>query len=172
MSRFRDNLRVIPRAARVTAWIIALAMAGLVEYLGMYPPDKSEPLPLGLKIFMPLVVFSILFVYIQLIGYVHGDAKRRGMRYVMWTLLAIFIPDGIGMILYFILREPVPVTCPSCGSSVLAKYTFCPNCGTSVKPTCPQCGKAVELGWTHCGHCGATLPERVLKTSPVGAPVH
>jgi len=171
MSRFRDNLRVIPRPAKVTAWVLALALASFIEYMGTYPPDKSEPLPLVAKILLPLLAFCILFVYIHLIGYVHGDAKRRGMRYVMWTLLAIFIPDGIGMILYFILREPAPVKCPSCGSSVLAKFTFCPNCGTSVKPTCPQCGKAVELGWTHCGNCGSTLPEGGAKAVPVGAPV-
>ena len=31
-----------------------------------------------------------LFVLVVLIGYVNGDAKRRGMRHVLWTLLAIF----------------------------------------------------------------------------------
>jgi hypothetical protein len=171
MSRFQDNLRVIPRVAKVTAWILAIGMACFIGYIATYPPDNSKPLPLVGRILLPLLAFCILFVYINLIGYVHGDAKRRGMRYVMWTFLAIFIPDGIGMILYFILREPVPVICPSCGNSVLAKFTFCPHCGTSVKPTCPHCGKPVELNWTHCGNCGATLPERVLKTAPVAAPI-
>ena len=32
---------------------------------------------------------------------------------MLWTLLAIFIPNAIGIILYFILRDPVPVPCPS-----------------------------------------------------------
>ncbi|MFZ0636584.1 MAG: sigma-70 family RNA polymerase sigma factor [Candidatus Acidiferrales bacterium] len=90
---------------------------------------------------------------------------RRGMRHVMWTLLAIFIPDGIGMILYFILRDPPPVTCPSCRSNVLSKYTFCPNCGTSLKPICPQCGKPVELTWSNCGNCGSKLPGITPRTA-------
>ena len=34
------------------------------------------------------------------------------MNYVMWTLLAIFIPSAVGVILYFILRDPIAVAPP------------------------------------------------------------
>lgn len=165
MSRFQDNFRVIPRAAKVTAWIVAPALVLFVVYMSTWPPDNSRPVPLAGRIFLALVSLVIPFVYIHLIGYVSGDAKRRGMRHVMWTLLAIFIPDGIGMILYFILRDPPPVTCPSCRSNVLSKYTFCPNCGTSLKPICPQCGKPVELTWSNCGNCGSKLPGITPRTA-------
>ena len=80
------------------------------------------------------------------------------MRYVMWTLLAIFVPDFIGIILYFILRDSLPGDCPSCHKSVLAKFVFCPYCGASVRPVCPQCGKNIEPGWANCGHCGTECP--------------
>ncbi|MGC1686219.1 MAG: zinc ribbon domain-containing protein [Candidatus Acidiferrales bacterium] len=165
MSRFQDNLSVIPRAAKVTAWIVALGCAVLVGILSTFPPDHSEPIPLVGRILLPILAFATLFTYIALIGYVYGDSKRRGMRYVMWTLLAIFIPDAIGIILYFILRDAMPIKCPSCGTSVLSKFTFCPSCGTSVKPTCSHCGKAVDLAWTHCAHCGSTLPGHLPRTA-------
>ncbi len=164
MSRLQDNIRIIPRAAKVTAWIVSLGFALGIGILVTNPPD-GQPLPLAAKISLPLVMFAIALVYIYLIGFVNGDSKRRGMRYVMWTLLAIFIPDGIGIILYFILRDQLPLTCPSCGTSVLSKFTFCPNCGTSVKPTCSHCGKPVELTWTHCGHCGTALPGHLPRTA-------
>ncbi|MGA7226575.1 MAG: PLDc N-terminal domain-containing protein, partial [Candidatus Acidiferrales bacterium] len=64
------------------------------------------------KIFMMVCPGIIVVVWILMIGYVYGDAKRRGMRHVMWTLLAIFIPDMIGVILYFILRDPLMNKCP------------------------------------------------------------
>ena len=51
---------------------------------------------------MPLV----LIPYIALIGYVNADSRRRGMRSLMWTLLAIFVPNALGIILYFVLRDP------------------------------------------------------------------
>ncbi len=165
MSRFQDNIRIIPRAAKITAWLVALGVATLIGYLATFPPDHSAPAPPVARILLPIFAFSVILVYVHLIGYVNGDARRRGMRYVMWTLLAIFIPDGIGMILYFILRDQLPLTCPSCGTSVLSKFTFCPNCGTSVKPTCSHCGKPVELTWTHCGHCGSTLPGHLPRTA-------
>ncbi|HXW17835.1 MAG TPA: zinc ribbon domain-containing protein [Candidatus Acidoferrales bacterium] len=157
MSKFTDNLAVIPRVAKVIAWIAALGSGAGIAYLTSFPPD-GKPVPPAARVLMPILVAVVVLVLIHLIGYVYGDAKRRGMRYVMWTLLAIFVPDSIGIILYFILRDPLPVNCPKCGASVLSKYTFCPSCGTSVKPTCPQCGKPVEPTWRNCGHCGAPLP--------------
>ena len=78
----------------------------------------------------------------SLLGYVYGDARRRGMRYVMWTLLAFFIPNGIGVILYFILRDPMPTYCSKCGASAKAAHAFCPRlrcqhiAGVRAMPPC------------------------------------
>jgi hypothetical protein len=157
MSKLSENLKVIPGPAKIIAWIASLGLAGLIAYVLVFPPDK-KPTPVAAQAILPILVFAVVFVIVMLEGYVYGDAKRRGMRYVMWTLLAIFVPDAIGIILYFVLRDPLPVTCPKCGTSVVSKLTFCPSCGTSVKPTCPQCGKPVDLSWKNCGHCGAALP--------------
>jgi predicted amidophosphoribosyltransferase len=98
-----------------------------------------------------------------LAGYVYGDAKRRAMRYVMWTLLAIFIPDGIGIILYFILRSATPKPCPGCSQDVPSGFVFCPHCGTALQATCPNCGRGVERGWANCPHCGTKLPTQAAR---------
>lgn len=158
MSRFTKELRVIPTAA----WIV-----GLLMYIGITTPMFFYVLPhdpqMGHwpRVLQALFVYGIfLFIpaFVALIGYVSGDAKRRQMRYVMWTLLAIFIPDAIGIILYFILRDPLPKPCPGCGNPVKAGFTFCPRCGTSVQPTCPNCGKGADATWANCPHCGQRLP--------------
>jgi RNA polymerase subunit RPABC4/transcription elongation factor Spt4 len=94
---------------------------------------------------------------VLLIGYVNADARRRGMRYVMWTLLAIFIPNAIGIIVYFILREPILRPCPNCSQIVKPGYAFCPHCGCNLAPACPNCRRAVEPGWKNCAACGASL---------------
>ena len=106
--------------------------------------------------------------YVLLIGYVNGDARRRGMRYVMWTLLAMFIPNAIGIILYFILRDPLMKPCPGCSLIVRPGFTFCPHCGTSLRPTCSNCGKAVEIGWANCPQCGTKLPGVAPAPNPIG----
>ena len=69
------------------------------------------------------------------------------MNHVLWTLLAVFIPNAIGMILYFILRDPVPVPCPSCGALARKGHAYCAGCGTAVRVACPQCRQPVEPGW-------------------------
>jgi len=109
------------------------------------------------KIVAPILVPALLAGYTLLIGYVYGDARRRGMRYVLWTLLAIFLFNGIGIILYFILREPLMVYCSRCGAGVHPSHAFCPKCGGGVQPSCQQCHRTIQPGWTHCAWCGRTL---------------
>jgi Double zinc ribbon/Phospholipase_D-nuclease N-terminal len=160
---FRKELRAIPRTAWIIAFACYAALAILIHFL-MSPdrgPGGMATWPLAGQLAFNFLIPVILLLHILLCGYIYGDAKRRGMRQVMWTLLAMFVPDFIGVILYFILRDPLPGDCPSCHSLVLAKFTFCPNCGTSVRPVCPQCGKAIDPGWTNCGYCGTKVPTHV-----------
>ncbi|MGA7855592.1 MAG: zinc ribbon domain-containing protein [Candidatus Acidiferrales bacterium] len=164
MSRFRDELKVIPGAARFIAilgYIVATTMFFLLVTLGSQK-DMAD-LPKVGKFFLTVCPGLILAIWVLLIGYVYGDSKRRGMRHVMWTLLAIFIPNMIGVILYFILRDPLMKKCPGCGESAKSGFTFCPRCGTALQPTCPNCGRAVELGWSNCPHCGTRLPSGTVQ---------
>lgn len=117
MSRFRDELKVIPRTARIVAIFGFIAVNTLFFLLVTFGSQKDmADLPHVGKIFMMVFPGIFVAVWILLIGYVYGDAQRRGMRHVMWTLLAFFIPDGIGIIVYFILRDPLMKKCPGCGN--------------------------------------------------------
>jgi RNA polymerase subunit RPABC4/transcription elongation factor Spt4 len=159
MSGFREELRVVPRTAWILAWLVYLCLAtvlGLVSTVG-HDPGLSKMPAVG-KVFFAAGIPIFLFILVLLIGYVYADAKRRGMRYVMWTLLATFIPDAIGVILYFLLRDPLPTSCPRCSTLVKHGFAYCPQCGAPVEIACPQCRRAVERGWQNCAYCGTKLP--------------
>jgi hypothetical protein len=165
MSTWNERIAIIPRTAKVAAALLTIGMVVLVMFLTHLPPKQGEAvLPAAAKVLLPLLSGAVVLIYVLLVGFVYGDAKQRGMRYVMWTLLAIFLPDAIGIILYFILRDRLPTTCPHCSTKVMAKFAFCPNCGTSVKPTCPHCGQPVEVLWQNCAHCGTKLPSPTPRT--------
>jgi RNA polymerase subunit RPABC4/transcription elongation factor Spt4 len=145
--------RVIP----VGAWVAA-GIVYVIGFLGLnYAFRHENKAPVAINLIVPVIFPLALAGYAVLIGYVNGDARRRGMHYVMWTLLAIFLFNGIGVILYFIMREPLLVYCSRCGGGVSATHAFCPRCGASVQPACQSCHRAVQSGWTHCAWCGNQL---------------
>jgi hypothetical protein len=168
MSRFEQEFALVPTGARWTAVLVALACATLMAGIFLVPVGVTEPrsLPFVLPIFLAsLIGAAFLGAFVLLVGYVFADAKRRGMNHVLWTLLAIFIPYAIGVILYFILRDPVPVPCPSCAAPAKKGHAYCASCGTAVRAACPQCRQLVEPGWRNCARCGTALGAR-----PEGAP--
>ena len=146
--------RVIPFGGWVAAGIVFL-----LGFLGLSLAFVQSPhdIPVAVRFIIPIVVPLVLAGYTLLIGYVNGDARRRGMRYVMWTLLAIFLANGIGIILYFILREPLQAYCSRCGAGVQPSHAFCPRCGAGVQPACQACHRILQPGWTHCAWCGNQL---------------
>ncbi len=156
MSSFMDEVRLI----RWPAWLVGVVLAaGIVLVVVLARPTPPQPpLPLAAKIILSVFSGALVFCLALVVGYVYVDAKRRGMRYVMWTWLAALVPDGIGIILYFVLRDPLLVSCPSCGAQARKGFVFCPRCGSAITRTCPQCGRAVEPGWINCAYCGARLP--------------
>jgi hypothetical protein len=144
---------VIPFGGWVASGIVFLACFITLGLIFLRDQDAPEWLKFLLIVVAPLLMAT----YSLLIGYVYGDARRRGMRYVMWTLLAIFLANGIGIILYFILRDPLLAHCPRCGAGVLPSHTFCPRCGAGVQPACQGCHRIIQPGWTHCAWCGNQL---------------
>jgi hypothetical protein len=152
-------MKVIPRTAWALAVLLTLgvACAMLVYQIAFY---RGE-FPLAFLSVWQFILFSIVlatfFVYILVLGYIAGDARRRGMRAVLWVLLAMFMPSAIGILLYFILREPLLRACPKCGAGTKATFPYCPSCGTTLASVCPSCRNAVEPGWSHCARCGAQL---------------
>jgi hypothetical protein len=157
MSRLREEGHVISRGVWVLAGVVSLTTsAGLFFLMSRNAPDFANWPSFVRALFLfglPLILFS----YVLFVGYVYRDSKRRGMRPVMWTLLVIFIPNMIGFILYFILRDPILQGCRQCGADVRTGFAYCPKCGTPRAQTCPQCRRPVESDWAHCPQCGSKL---------------
>jgi Double zinc ribbon/Phospholipase_D-nuclease N-terminal len=169
MNGSRTDRSIIP----LPVWVIAIVVylgtfIGLISIaIPQFP--KTTGLPRGGQIALGLFAAAIPALYILLLGYIYRDAQRRGMRPWLWVLLAILIPNAIGFILYFVLRDPLVFYCSSCGASAKSTYTFCSNCSTPLRPTCTQCGHGIERGWKHCPNCGAPAPA-ANQPAPAGTP--
>jgi Double zinc ribbon len=157
MNRFSDELSIIPR----TAWTIALLAYGCFFWVLMFvamPQDRElSHWPLIGQIAFSAGMPLFLLAAVLLIGYINADARRRGMRYVMWTLLAIFLPYSLGIVLYFVLRDPLPVCCGKCGAPGRPSFAFCPQCGAGLSTACPACKRPVDSGWKRCAYCSTPL---------------
>jgi hypothetical protein len=152
----QNEFRIIP------GWAIALAVVIFVGlpicfWLVIWPNSEDVPPSRPFRILLPFIVSTILAFYALLIGYVNRDAGRRGMSRTLWTLLVIFIPNAIGFIIYFLLRNPIQMNCPKCGLIVDQRANYCPNCRYSFHPTCAQCKAPVRTADAFCAQCGAQV---------------
>ena len=163
MSRFDQEWALVPAAARWLAGFAALAFAVVMAAVFLLPAfgsgDPKALYVLGGMFLLTLLGAFPIALYVLLIGYVFGDARRRGMNALLWTLLAVFIPSAVGVILYFILRDPVPFACPSCGMLARKGHAFCASCGAGVRPACAQCRQPIEPNV-------AELPELRRRAGP------
>jgi RNA polymerase subunit RPABC4/transcription elongation factor Spt4 len=172
-STFREELRIIPK------WIvwtcIVLYALGLIIGLGVnlhnfqsggpvFPGDES----LRNSAFLScLALFGVitglaftLSLILFMLGYVYSDAKRRGMNAGLWTLLVLILSPAyllIGLIIYLLVREPLPFACPQCATTVSARFNFCPNCKYNLHPACPQCQREVSDTDKFCPYCATEL---------------
>jgi RNA polymerase subunit RPABC4/transcription elongation factor Spt4 len=160
-ARFSDEVRSIPLWAAVLSTIGFLGV--LVAFIVVLGHDPKAPPPV-LRALFGVLVGTIAACYILLVGYINQDARRRGMSRLLWTLVALFVPNGFGIILYFILRKPLPAACPQCGTTVLAGFGFCPNCRYRLQPVCPHCQRGVAQGNVFCPYCGGALTEPVASS--------
>jgi hypothetical protein len=152
MNRLREELGVAPRLGVAISALLAFVGALLWVLVG-------QGFPLAARIALGAVLALFLFLYGFLVSYVYGDAKRRGMRHGIWTLVAALGPNALGFIAYFLLREPVLQRCRTCGAAARRDCAFCPNCGSPLRPVCPACRRPLETAWSHCAHCGTKIPE-------------
>jgi RNA polymerase subunit RPABC4/transcription elongation factor Spt4 len=162
---FRAELRVVPRWLvwlMCALYVVALAVVFWISIsMPKLPVFGVEVQPLALKL---LAIFGIVTgiaivvsAFVMLMGYIARDAKRRNMSPVLWVLVSLFVPYLIGVILYFVVREPLPFKCPQCGRAVNAQFNFCPACQFNLQPNCPQCRRAIHSGDRFCPHCGFAL---------------
>lgn len=150
---FSREVRIIPRKAFYAA--IALLAAGLVGGGIVSVFDRSIPgvaaIGIGIAAAVGIDICILLFTY------VYCDAQRRGMNALLWTLLAIIVPYLIGLIVYFLVRDPLPFNCPQCGATVSARFNYCPHCKCNLHPSCPQCKREVRESDRFCPHCAYEL---------------
>jgi cytochrome bd-type quinol oxidase subunit 2 len=167
MRWLRSELQWIPRSARILAGFVYLVLlAVFITITWQTTRDSSGASAAWVMALLAVLAPMVAFLYVLLIGYIHDDARRRGMRQVLWTLLAIFVPNGVGILIYFLMRQKPQVPCHGCGIKLQPGFAFCPNCGASMGPVCPQCHRLTEPGWSNCANCGAAL----RASSPVIVP--
>ncbi|MGA2966408.1 MAG: zinc ribbon domain-containing protein [Terriglobales bacterium] len=153
-TRFKDEISIISRWAYFVAILVFLAMEVLlVVVVGR---DHDAP-PLALRCLLGAVAGALFGFFILLIGYVNRDAGRRGMGRLLWTLIAIFVPNGLGIVLYFILRKPRTANCPQCHAVVEPGFSFCPRCRSRLRPVCPHCQRSIDPGDKFCPYCGGGM---------------
>ena len=153
-TRLMDEMRIISPWAFFFAFLGFLSMVALLVFATT--ADKHPP-PMPVMALLGIVTGTVVACYILLIGYVNRDAGRRGMSRVLWTLIAIFIPNALGFVLYFILRKPRTSHCPQCSAVVEPGFGFCPLCRHRLAPVCRQCQRSVNAGDKFCPYCGADL---------------
>jgi hypothetical protein len=120
----RKFLDVVPKFVKTAA--VVIAGGGVLIGLAVTLIDgKAVIAGLGLG----LLVGAVIAIWILCLGYVNADARRRGMPPILWTLIAAFIPNLLGFLLYFALRRPIASPCPHCGQAMTAEQRFCSWCG-------------------------------------------
>jgi hypothetical protein len=171
-STFREELRILPKWLVwmcVGLYILALIIGLTVNLHNMqtgdeiFPDDSLRGKPflscLGLA---GAITGGALFlsIFILTLGYVYRDAKRRDMHAGLWTLLVLILSPAylfIGLIIYLLVREPLPYACPQCSTTVSARFNFCPNCKCNLHPACPQCQREVSDNDKFCPYCATEL---------------
>jgi Double zinc ribbon len=170
MSRFREELDVIPTVAWGIAGLAIVCTEVLLWQLAIPNDPNVRNWPFSAEVALSALAAVVPGAYVLLVGYVSGDARRRGMRQALWTLIAIFVPNCIGIILYFVMREPLMACCPKCGTPTRSTFAFCHQCGTEISQACPHCRRPVDADWKACAYCGTTLAGRVPEGMAPGGP--
>jgi hypothetical protein len=179
-SSFWQELRVIPRwlvRTVVTLYVLALVIGVSVNVSQMksggesFPPDmQGHPWLASLALVGVITAGALaLSIWLFMLGYVYNDAKRRGMSPGLWTVLVLILSPAygfIGLIIYLLVREPLPYMCPQCSASVSARFNFCPNCKCNLHPACPNCQREVADSDKFCPYCAVELTHHAASGLP------
>jgi len=171
-TKFREELKLIPRwlvRTCVVLYVLAMIIGISVNLSNMQNgqpifPDETlrhEPFLSCLALGGAITAGSIFVsAWLFMLGYVYRDAKRRNMQPALWTILVLILSPAyffIGLIIYLLLREPLPYGCPQCSATVSARFNFCPNCKYNLHPACPQCQREVSDTDKFCPYCATAL---------------
>lgn len=149
---FTAEVSIIP----VWGWILAVSGFAAMQVVAQVIQQANAPTPI-VRALVGLLAGAVVACYLLLIGYITPDSRRRGMSPVLWTCVAILVPNALGMILYFVLRQPIRSACSQCGSFVQSGFNFCPHCSHKLSPSCPKCQHMVTATDVYCPYCGTPL---------------
>ncbi len=156
------EIRIVP----TWAWILAaVAFIAAQLFFNLALPRHPHAPPAWARPLLGLLAGVGAGCYLLLIGYINRDAKRRGMSPLLWTIVAILIPNLLGILLYFVLRQPLRGACPQCGNAVQPGFNFCPSCSYKLSPSCPQCQRLVGANDVYCPYCGTSLRDQADPAS-------
>jgi Double zinc ribbon len=156
-----ETQNVLAREIRIVpgwAWTLAvIVFFGVQIIFHVMIARGGSPPPPWARAVLGLLAGIAGSIYLLFIGYINRDAKRRGMSGLLWTLVAILIPNALGILLYFVLRQPLGSACPQCGNAVQSGFSFCPRCGCKMGPSCPRCQRPLAVEDAYCAYCGTSL---------------
>ena len=166
--RFSAELYIIPKWLKILCTIlyvvaVAVGMAVMIKAPDARPHDIRDDVALSVLAIIGIITgVSLVFAAsILMLGYVNRDAKRRGMNSALWTwFVLLMLPTSvgiIGLIIYLLVREPLPYPCPRCSTLVGARFNFCPNCKCNLHPSCPNCKREVAETDKFCPYCAQDL---------------
>jgi hypothetical protein len=139
--KFRQFLSVVPKSFKTAASIIAgcavvtgvaAVLIGSMNNGSISAQGASLPVLASLAgrgLGFGLLGGVLVATWVLCLGYVYADARRRAMPPILWTLVAAFIPNLLGFLLYFASRRPIALPCPHCGQAIAAQQRFCSWCG-------------------------------------------
>lgn len=159
-----QEVRIVP----AWAWILAAIAFVAVQYgFNVIIARQPDAPPAWARPLIGLLMGLLVAAYLVFVGYVNRDAKRRGMPRIIWTCVAAFIPNALGIIIYFVLRQPLRSACPQCGTFVQSEFNFCPQCNYKLSAGCPHCQRAVSPADVYCPYCGTSLRHQAPLPSEV-----
>ena len=182
--RFREELRIIPKWlvwTCIIAWLIEIAIACPINFYNAqhngdyFPAPNLAGQPVIACLALAGVITAGVFVFsclLFMLGYVYRDAKRRGMNPALWTLLVLLLSGPyvfIGLIVYLLIRDPLPYTCPQCSATVSARFNFCPTCKYNLHLACAHCQREVADTDKFCPYCAAEVTPTKSQGVPTAA---
>jgi ABC-type Fe3+ transport system permease subunit len=178
--RFREELRIIPRWVKILCVVLyVLAIAIGVTIVNVSPNSRFPELhdnaaASTLAIIGIVTACAIPFAcFLLMLGYVYRDARRRNMNAPLWTLLVFILAPSslvIGLIIYLLVREPLPYACPRCAQLVGPRFNFCSNCKCDLHPSCPNCKQEIAETDKFCPYCAQELG-RTTEPASLRSPV-
>ena len=166
--RFSEEFRIVPKWLKILCAILYVIAIGIGVLVMIYQPDArfqeiQDNMALSILAVIGVITGVSIFFAASffMLGYVNRDAKRRGMNSALWTwFVLLMLPTSvgiIGLIIYLLVREPLPYPCPRCSNPVGPRFNFCPNCKCDLYPSCPSCKREIAESDKFCPYCATDL---------------